>query len=75
MRAVSKVCPEPRAGHSAIIYKDLLVIFGGKNEENERLNDIWAFNFSTNTWEQYQTNQPHSEKLPLPRSGHSAQVH
>jgi hypothetical protein len=53
--------PEPRAGHSAAIYKDLLVIFGGKNEENEKINDVWAFNFTTLTWEQYQPNIPTSD--------------
>lgn len=34
VKSTSKICPEPRAGHSAVIYKDLLIIFGGKNEEN-----------------------------------------
>jgi N-acetylneuraminic acid mutarotase len=42
--------PEARAGHSAVLYKDLLIIFGGKNEENEKLNDVWAFSFTTHTW-------------------------
>lgn len=52
------------------------MIFGGKNEENEKLNDLWAFNFTTQTWERYQANMPLSdESMPLPRSGHSAAVH
>jgi hypothetical protein len=67
--------PEPRAGHSASIYKDLLVIFGGKNEENEKLNDLWAFNFTNLTWEQYQGNLPPVDNIPIPRSGHSSSIH
>ena len=36
--------PMPRVGHSAIIYKDeMMLIFGGKNEENEKMNDLWKF--------------------------------
>lgn len=45
--------PQPRAGHSSVLFKDLFVIFGGKNEDNEKLNDVWAFNLSTHTWSQY----------------------
>ena len=65
--------PEPRAGHSSVIYKDTLVIFGGKNGENEKLNDVWAFSFTTLTWAQYQKNES-KEGAPLPRSGHSSSI-
>ena len=44
--------PEPRAGHSAAVFKDTLIVFGGKNEENEKMNDVWSFNFKNNTWTQ-----------------------
>lgn len=67
--------PEPRAGHSAAVYKDLLIIFGGKNEENEKLNDVWAFNFTNLSWEQYQANVPPVDHIPIPRSGHSSSIH
>ena len=65
--------PEARAGHSAVFYKDMLIIFGGKNEENEKLNDVWAFNFTSLTWTQFQKNET-KEGVPLPRSGHSASI-
>ena len=65
--------PEPRAGHSSVIYKDTLVIFGGKNVENEKLNDVWAFSFTTLTWTQYQKNES-KEGAPLARSGHSSSI-
>jgi N-acetylneuraminic acid mutarotase len=59
--------PVPRSGHSAIIYKDSMIIFGGKDSDNNRLNDIWEFNFLTYTWRYFPTLDS-----PYPRSGHSA---
>ena len=47
--------PCERVGHSAVIKEDkengdCMYIFGGKDEENNKLNDTWKFNFSTNQW-------------------------
>ena len=39
--------PPKRAGHSAILYGDSMIIFGGKDEENNKLNDLWEFNLSS----------------------------
>jgi N-acetylneuraminic acid mutarotase len=60
----------PRAGHSAIIYNDSMVIFGGRDEYNNKLNDIWQFNFSSYTWESKEDGNP-----PAGRSGHSASLY
>jgi uncharacterized membrane protein len=50
-----------------------MIIFGGKDEDNEKLNDVWAFDFKESTWERYEENNPREEPgLPLARSGHSA---
>lgn len=38
-----RVAPKPRAGHSAVIYHHSMVIFGGRDEDNEKLNDVWVF--------------------------------
>lgn len=68
--------PEPRAAQSAIIQNDLLIVFGGKDEENEKLNDVWAFNLKTHIWECYQArSQNETDVNPLPRSGHSASLY
>ena len=37
--------PQPRAGHSAIVYDDKMYVFGGKDEDNEKLKDLWCFEF------------------------------
>lgn len=44
-----------------------MYIFGGKNDENQKLNDTWKFHFSTNTWEEIKVSDE-----PTPRSGHAA---
>jgi N-acetylneuraminic acid mutarotase len=62
--------PRSRAGHSAILHGDLMTIFGGRDEENNKLNDLWEFNFTTYTWEPLNADNP-----PCPRSGHSANLY
>ena len=59
--------PKARAGHSAIVFGDSMVIFGGRDEEANKLNDIWVFNFTSYQWEEIHAYDP-----PVPRSGHSA---
>jgi len=34
-----------------VIYGDKLIVFGGKDESNEKLNDLWAFDLKTRDWE------------------------
>ena len=46
------VLPQARAGHSATIYQNKMYIFGGKDEDNEKLKDFWSFDFESCSWEQ-----------------------
>lgn len=69
--------PPPIAGHSAVIAKDpetgadIMVVFGGKDDENMKLNELWKFDFSLFCWAKLEpTNAQHD--LPMPRSGHSS---
>jgi hypothetical protein len=39
-----------RCGHSATIYNDYLVIFGGMYEITKELNDCFVFNLETRVW-------------------------
>ena len=42
--------PEPRSGHTAVIYQNGMYVFGGKDDENKKLNDFWRLDLLTLTW-------------------------
>lgn len=63
--------PSPRAGHSATVYNGKMYVFGGKDEDNEKLKDLWSFDFDTRVW--FLVFSDSSDGL-VSRSGHSAQV-
>lgn len=48
-----------------------MLVFGGKDDENEKLNDLWMYSFAKNTWEKLASKNPE----PLCRSGHSMVVY
>jgi N-acetylneuraminic acid mutarotase len=50
-----EIKPEQRSGHSAIIKDDKLYVFGGKNEENNKLSDFWAFDLKEQKWTEIKT--------------------
>jgi Galactose oxidase, central domain len=62
--------PKARCGHSAVIHQNSMWIFGGKDDDNRKLNDLWRFDLGTNTWQEIKVQGP----LPTERSGHSMEV-
>jgi hypothetical protein len=44
-----------------------MAIFGGRDQESNKLNDVWLFNFSNYSWIHFYVSDP-----PIARSGHSA---
>ena len=42
--------PKPRAGHTATFHEDNLYVFGGKDDENKKLNDMWKYSFILRKW-------------------------
>ena len=43
--------PDPRYKHSAVVYKNLMIIHGGVSAITEAiLNDTWCFNFNDGKW-------------------------
>ena len=58
--------PPARSGHSMVYdsFKNLLVVFGGKNENGAVLNDLWLWN--GRDWKQLKGN----EASPEPRQSH-----
>jgi hypothetical protein len=44
-------CPSPRSGSSAVIYQDKeLYVFGGKDDNDNKLNDFWMFDIVEKKW-------------------------
>ena len=65
----SKVMPIPRNAHSAVAYGNSLFIFGGQDEDNNKLSDLWEFNVTTKQWAQIAYSSSLQE---VGRSGHAA---
>lgn len=47
-------------------------VFGGKDNDNNKLNDFWKLDLSSNMWEEV---KPADGYLPLERSGHSCDLY
>jgi N-acetylneuraminic acid mutarotase len=69
LNATSAVAPVTRASMSAGVNEGKLWVFGGQDEENNKLNDLWCFDPSTESWSQIKPKA--GDYTPLPRSGHS----
>jgi len=54
---------------SAGINEGKLWVFGGQDEDNNKLNDLWCFDPSAASWSQIKSKA--GDYCPLPRSGHS----
>ena len=63
--------PCARSGHSASISNGNMYVFGGKNEDSEKLNDLWVYNIADKKWAEI---EPEGE-FPFERSGHSSDVY
>ena len=46
--------PSGRSGHSASLFKDVMIIFGGMKDITKETNDMYSFQFSKNTWTLFQ---------------------
>lgn len=42
--------PSARDGHTGCIYQNHMYIFGGRDQDNTKLNDIWKLNLETLEW-------------------------
>ncbi|KAF5312031.1 hypothetical protein D9619_002392 [Psilocybe cf. subviscida] len=61
--------PEPRTGHTCVVYQDTIMIFGGQDDKYH-YNDTWALNTSTMQWSELTC----IGYTPAPREGHSATI-
>jgi len=68
--------PEPpaRFSHTASMFGEYMVVFGGEENHNKNLNDVWQINLDrtgdTLKWEMLKP----SGKPPTPRHGHSSDI-
>lgn len=62
--------PPPRFDHSAVIYKNAMIIHGGQLN-GEKLNDTWIFSFDQNEWAQIKLQK---NNAIVPRAGHEAVI-
>jgi len=69
----SGACPCVRASSSSAIYQDKLYVFGGQDDDNNKLDDLWEFDTTAKSWKQIDL--PENTYRPMPRSGHTAVVH
>lgn len=67
----SSALPTPRKGHSAIVYNDTMLIFGGCGASSEAYNDMWVYSFESNTWAEVRTT--HGQQPP-PRYTHASEI-
>ena len=65
--------PSARAGHAAVMHEGNLYVFGGKDDDNQKLNDLWRFNLAERVWTQLVVDQEHT--IPMARSGHTATLY
>lgn len=47
--------PSKLMGHSAVAYKDSMLVFGGGESQNSPKNCLWRYSFTTQTWGQVAT--------------------
>lgn len=46
------VTPAPRYGHSAVLYENQMIVFGGYDNEGGKSNELFILDLTTNTWNQ-----------------------
>ena len=65
--------PCVRASHSAVVNGTKCYIFGGQDDENNKLNDLWEYDMETEIFSKIELG-PNSYQ-PMARSGHSANMY
>lgn len=69
------VAPAARFGHTAIVYGDAMILFGGR-EHNQFYNDLWSYDLVAHYWRPLLTTGDVSGGEPIPtpqpRAGHTA---
>lgn len=67
---MSKNIPAVRNSHSTVGFGSSIFIFGGQDEDTNKLKDLWEFNTATKQWSKIAYQNLSSTELA--RSGHAA---
>ena len=70
--ANSPTAPCIRASHSSVVYQGKVYIFGGQDDDNCKLSDLWELDLATEVYCQIEL--PADSFKPQGRSGHSANI-
>ena len=55
-----------------MIHENCLYVFGGKDDDNMKLNDLWKFDLTSLAWTELIVQGDDESTVPMARSGHSA---
>ena len=69
---MSKETPCIRASHSTAVYNGKCYIFGGQDDDNNKLNDLWELTLDTGMYKLITL--PAGSEEPVARSGHSSNI-
>lgn len=69
----SEEAPCIRASHSSSVYNDKCYIFGGQDDDNNKLNDLWELDLATGIYKEIKV--PEGSVTPVARSGHSSNIY
>lgn len=70
------VVPKGRRGHTALVYKGSMLIYGGYQDLRGSSNELWSFHFETESWHLLSPLRPNDSTLrPSGRHKHSAVFH
>jgi N-acetylneuraminic acid mutarotase len=70
--------PSARNGHSACLYNGFMYIFGGRNNDNKKLNDLWKYDILKQEWTEISMINKDEDPtwcVPVERSGHSCDIY
>ncbi|KAK3930299.1 Actin-fragmin kinase, partial [Frankliniella fusca] len=69
--------PRGRRGHSALVYRGSMLVYGGYRDLRGSSNELWAFHFDTESWHIISSGKTvsKSDSIPPARHKHSAVIH
>lgn len=69
----SPTAPCIRASHSSTVYNGKAYVFGGQDDDNNKLNDLWELDLATETYRSIEL--PQGSSIPMCRSGQTSNIY